>query len=187
MSETKQYGINSIFYSLQGEGSNTGTAAVFVRFAGCNLHCPFCDTDFSRCEQMTAEQIVNECARYDCLFVVLTGGEPSLQTDERLISELHKRGFKVAIETNGTHELANGIDWITCSPKEGSNVVLREVSELKVVYVGQDVEKWAKQITAEHYFLQPCSQQNTQEVVQYILKHPHWRLSVQTQKYIGIA
>ena len=187
MSATKQYSVNSIFYSIQGEGYNTGIAAVFVRFSGCNLQCSFCDTNFSSHRLMTAEEIAEESKQYDCDFVVLTGGEPSLQADDNLITALHLSGFRIAIETNGTHKLATGIDWITCSPKENSKVVLKEVNELKVVYVGQDVEKWRKQIKAEHYFLQPCSQQNTPQVVEYILQHNHWRLSVQTQKYIGIA
>ena len=192
----RTYRINEIFYSLQGEGFHSGTPAVFVRFSGCNLSCPFCDTDFVSFKEMTVRQIaarVEELLPEDILplrspILVLTGGEPALQADAELLIGLHTLlSLPVHIETNGTVELpADLYDWITCSPKEGSKVVLQEASEVKVVYTGQSPEKWAETILARHYFLQPCSCSNTEEVVEYIKDHPWWRLSLQTHKYIGI-
>ena len=192
----KTYRVNEIFYSLQGEGFHTGTPAIFVRFSGCNLACPFCDTDFASFKEMTLKQIVE---RVEALLpeetrpprspiLVLTGGEPALQADVDLLVGLHTLlPLPIHIETNGTVELPEGLfDWITCSPKEGSKVVLREASEVKVVYTGQDVERWADTIRAPHYFLQPCSCANTEAVVGYIKGHPWWRLSLQTHKYLGI-
>ena len=231
MSGTKTYRIKEIFYSLQGEGYYTGRAAVFVRLAGCNLRCPFCDTDFAGGEEMTADEIVSQVLSLTCQsaiqeqsslsdsclehtlsarpLLVLTGGEPSLQADEALVEALHKAGFYIAMETNGTHPLPEGIDWITCSPKDAP-VVLTRADEVKVVYTGQDVERWYGTLEAKYYFLQPCDLsfiQSRQQVVDtqqgsshkdkrqhstlestiaYILEHPHWRLSVQMHKLLGI-
>ena len=112
------YRVNEIFYSLQGEGANTGTPAVFVRFAGCNLRCPFCDTEFDSYTEMTAAEIADEIGRFPADFVVLTGGEPSLQVDDALVETLHARDLVIAVETNGTRPLPADIDWVTCSPKE---------------------------------------------------------------------
>ena len=179
--------INEIFESLQGEGFHTGTPAVFVRFSGCNLVCPFCDTDHCAFTTMTDEQIAATVAQFKPELVVLTGGEPGLQVSDQLIDLLHAEGRKVAIETNGTCPLPAGIDWVTVSPKEGSTPVLTAANEVKVVFQADaDVEKWRNQISADHYFLQPCSCKNTAETVAYIMAHPHWRLSVQTHKYLGI-
>lgn len=192
---SEMYRINEIFYSLQGEGFHTGTPVVFVRFSGCNLRCPFCDTDFEQYTLCSAEDICRQVEKLirgkgefptPSILVILTGGEPSLQADERLISALHQLVKTICIETNGTHALPESIDWITCSPKEGSKVVLKEANEVKVVYTGQDVEPWQRQISAQHYFLQPCSCQNTQETIEYILEHPTWRLSLQTHKLTGV-
>lgn len=187
------YLINEIFYSLQGEGANTGTPSIFVRFSGCNLRCPFCDTDFASYTEMTAEQIIDELEQYPSNFVVLTGGEPSLQADDALINALHEMDYVVAIETNGTHALPADIDWVTVSPKENSRIVLTEADEVKVVFTGQDVERFADEIEAESYYLQPCSHEengirtdNCAEVVAYCLANPHWSLSLQTHKLINI-
>lgn len=186
---SKTYRVNEIFLSLQGEGYHTGRAAVFVRLSGCNLHCDFCDTDFSQYHDMTADEIaqqVEQLSTYPQTLIVLTGGEPSLQIDEALIEVLHRGGKKICIETNGTHQLPAGIDWVTCSPKEGSQVTLRHTNELKVVFTGQDVEKWPRLINANYLFLQPCSCRNTDEVVEYIIAHPQWQLSLQTHKYLNL-
>ncbi len=189
MNETKHYRINELFLSLQGEGYHTGHAAVFVRFSGCNLHCTFCDTDHSSYQPMTAQEITKSiqqlCPNTDTL-IVLTGGEPALQIDEPLLQELHTTGKTVCVETNGTIALPKGIDWITYSPKEGTLPILTRANELKIVFQGQDVEQWTRKITARHLFLQPCSCQNTQEVIRYIIAHPWWRLSLQTHKYLSI-
>ena len=137
--------------------------------------------------EMTDEQIAAAVAQFAPQLVVLTGGEPGLQVSERLVDLLHTEGRKVAIETNGTCPLPTGIDWVTVSPKEGSTPVLTAANEVKVVFqAGTDVEKWHNQISAGHYFLQPCSCKNTSETVAYIMAHPHWRLSLQTHKYLGI-
>ena len=111
------YKVNDIFYSLQGEGYNTGRAAVFVRFAGCNLRCPFCDTEFDSFREMTCEEIVAEMTHYPARLAVLTGGEPTLQVDEAFIDLLHQHGFKVAMESNGTRPAPQNLDWLTVSPK----------------------------------------------------------------------
>lgn len=196
MSATK-YRINEIFYSLQGEGYHTGMPAVFVRFSGCNLRCPFCDTEFADYREMDAEAIAEAIVHLTsgdaasagaCLpLIVLTGGEPSLQADEALVARLHKTGMAICMETNGTHTLPRGIDWVTCSPKAGSRVVLEEADELKIVLTDDcRPEQWAERIKARHLFLQPCSCRNTEAVVEYILRHPQWRLSLQTHKYLNI-
>ena len=187
------YRVNEIFYSLQGEGANTGTPAVFIRFSGCNLSCNFCDTDFARYTEMTAEQIVEAVTAFPARLVVLTGGEPSLQVDNHLVSALHAVNKFLAIETNGTRPLPDGIDYITISPKESGNLAIFKADEVKIVYVNQDVEKYRNCITASRYFLQPCSvlkdgkyTDNREEVIRYILAHPHWSLSLQTHKILNI-
>lgn len=135
---------------------------------------------------MSNEDIVAAVAQHNTPLVVLTGGEPGLQVTENLVEQLHALGRMVAIETNGTKILPQNIDWITCSPKEGTKPVLMQANEVKVVFTGQNVELWRQQIAAQHYFLQPCSCQNTKETVSYIMQHPQWRLSLQTHKYIHI-
>ena len=196
MSATKTYRINEIFYSLQGEGYHTGMPAVFVRFSGCNLRCPFCDTDFAEYQAMTADEIVVAignsiaevgCNGSTCPLIVLTGGEPSLQIDADLLRVLRQTGMRICIETNGTQPLPEGIDWVTCSPKAGTRLAIAHADELKVVLTeGVLPEQWAEVLPADHLFLQPCSCQNTDEVIAYILQHPRWRLSLQTHKYLAI-
>ena len=167
------YRVNEIFFTLQGEGAHSGIPAVFVRFSGCNLKCPWCDTEFAEYTEMSAEEIVataldyydadTEGRRKMC---VLTGGEPSLQVDTTLIEALHAAGFYICIETNGTRPLPEGIDWITCSPKALSlqhaaasqqpPLALKTVNEVKVVFTGDyDPNIWRTQIEAEHWMLQP--------------------------------
>lgn len=190
------YRVNEIFYSLQGEGYFTGTPAVFLRFSGCNLKCGFCDTRHEDFTLMTPAEIIERLKAYPSRHVIITGGEPSLQLDRILVDLLHDEGYFIQIETNGTRQLPEGIDWVTCSPKGDATgeceVKLRMVDELKVVYEGQDVETIATSVPAMHYFLQPCSSpryesgSNTSETVAYILRHPHWRLSLQTHKLINI-
>lgn len=180
------YRVNEIFYSLQGEGYFTGTPAVFLRFSGCNLKCGFCDTDHSAATEMEIDTLVNRLMDYPSRHLVITGGEPSLQVDRLLIEVLHDAGFFVQIETNGTHPLPDNIDWVTCSPKHGGEVVISRIDELKVVFTGADPEPIASRFNAPHYFLQPCSGENIPETVDYILRHPHWRLSLQTHKLINI-
>lgn len=190
--------VNEIFFSLQGEGFHTGTPAVFIRLSGCNLRCPFCDTDFEAYREMTEDEICSEVRNVSGgmgVFVVITGGEPSLQLTDTLIDRLHEDGCYVAVETNGTHRLPDNVDWVTLSPKsdfvsvQAAVPVVSDVDEVKLVYTGQDVEAWRLRTHALHYFLQPCEQggkMNTDATVAYILQHPWWRLSLQTHKMIGI-
>lgn len=205
------YRVHEIFYTLQGEGAHSGIPAVFVRFSGCNLRCPWCDTEFEGYKEMTAEQIVSEIQNlYDIPNVrrkmcILTGGEPTLQADKQLIDAIHAAGFYIGIETNGTRPIPDGIDWITCSPKEGTKLALKQVNEVKVVFTGTyDPEVWRTQLKAEHWLLQPLrytgewlmmsgvdeweddANDNLDETVRYILAHPFWRLSVQLHKIVGL-
>lgn len=185
------YRINEIFYSLQGEGHWTGTPMVFVRFCGCNLACPFCDTDFRYGKSMDIKEILEEVENISgpCRRICVTGGEPSLQIDSEFIDTFHSNGYTIHIETNGTKALPEGIDWITCSPKQDwlseAAVILERADELKLVYTGQDPEKWTG-FNSKFHYLQPCSCRNTKEVVAYIMDHPFWKLSLQTHKYLEI-
>lgn len=186
------YRVNEIFYTLQGEGHHTGCAAVFVRFSGCNLSCPFCDTDFSAYRELTAAQIVDAMLAFPARFAVLTGGEPTLQVTEDLIDEMHRAGFTVAMETNGTRPLPANLDWSTVSPK--GEVAVSRCSELKVLFGagGQMRPMVLPKTEADYYYIQPCDvgddEQNRrilQACVEYVKAHPRWRLSLQTHKMAG--
>jgi 7-carboxy-7-deazaguanine synthase (Cx14CxxC type) len=206
------YTVKEIYYTLQGEGAQTGRAAVFLRFAGCNLWtgreadrasatCQFCDTNFVGTDGpnggkfATAEELVaavtKQWAGLGRPFVVCTGGEPLLQIDAILVQALHRGGFEIAIETNGTLLPPAGIDWITVSPKAGAAMVLKSGDELKLVYpqLGAEPERFAS-LSFRHFYLQPMDgpdrECNTHLAVNYCLKHPQWRLSLQTHKLIGI-
>ncbi len=253
------YSIKEIYYTLQGEGAQTGRAAVFLRFAGCNLWsglerdrakavCRFCDTDFvgtngpgggvfktadaladavSACWKTPkdslsptggegAVRLVHAAGRSrksantvpaerpphpDPLpqrgrgnfvpYVVCTGGEPLLQLDEPLIEALHKRGFEIGVETNGTQDAPPGLDWICVSPKANAELVLTRGNELKLIYPqdGAAPERYAD-LSFDHFFLQPmdCAEReaNTRAATEYCLRHPQWRLSLQTHKLLGI-
>lgn len=196
--------INEIFYSLQGEGRNTGRAAVFIRFAGCNLRCPFCDTEFDTYREMADEEILAEVER--ChegargkLLVVLTGGEPTLQADEDFVGLLHQHGYEVAMESNGTRPAPRNLDWLTVSPK-GNYGGERMPDEIKVVFDEHtDPEAFLCSHTAlltpqrPLLYLQPCDTGDAgrndrilQRCIAYIMQHPWWRLSLQTHKMTGI-
>ena len=188
--------INDIFYSLQGEGHNTGRAAVFVRFAGCNLRCPFCDTEFETYREMTDEDIVAavEALCPQPVLVVLTGGEPTLQADEAFIDLLHSRGFEVAMESNGTRPAPRNLDWLTVSPKGKVACGTRQPDELKVIFdEDTDPEAFLTSVApSTALYLQPCdtgdAERNaciTDRCVDYIKRHPQWRLSLQTHKLAG--
>jgi 7-carboxy-7-deazaguanine synthase len=207
------YAVKEIFLTLQGEGAHAGRAAVFCRFAGCNLWsgreedrasatCRFCDTDFVgtdgtlgnryATEEELADTIAAQWTGDDCnRYVVLTGGEPLLQVDGPLIAALHARGFAIAVETNGTIEAPEGLDWICVSPKAGATLVLGRGHELKLVYpqAGAEPEKFAG-LAFERFSLQPMDGpdivENAARAVEYCLRHPQWRLSVQTHKSLGI-
>lgn len=207
--------IKEIYYTLQGEGANSGRPAVFLRFSGCNLWsgreadrpkaiCRFCDTDFVGTDgdgggvYGTTDELVNAVESHwptsmngTRRFVVCTGGEPLLQLDSAVVDGLHRRGFEVAIETNGTRPAPRGIDWICVSPKAHSECVLRAGHELKLVYpqVGAEPEKY-QHLDFGRFFLQPMDgpdrEQNTRMALQYCLEHPKWELSLQTHKLLGI-
>lgn len=196
----KKYKINEIFHSLQGEGVWTGRAAVFVRFSKCNLRCPFCDTDFSKFVELSADEIIDKVQSLskECRFIVFTGGETTLQVDKELTDKFHALGYYLSVETNGTHEIPEGIDWVTCSPKtayigrRAALVKIKEASEVKLVYDGEhEVSTYG--ISAPNLFLQPCDTGDTErnniilaETIKYIEKHPEWRLSLQTQKIVNV-
>lgn len=195
--------VNEIFYSVQGEGRYTGTPAVFVRFAGCNLNCWFCDTEFHSFTEMSEDEIVAEASKYTSRYVVITGGEPTLQLTASLTAKLHTAGFFIMLETNGTRALPEGceVDWITCSPKlkePSPSVVyplnIQRIDELKVVYEGamQNMDQYDS-IQATEYRLQPCCTGDrqkdtfiTNQTIDYILAHPKWALSLQTHKILGV-
>lgn len=196
----KTYRVNEIFRSLQGEGFHTGTAAVFVRFSGCNLRCAFCDTRHDAFRTMTDDDIAREVNRYpDAPLLVLTGGEPALQVDNNLIGCLKRlTGKIITVETNGTRPLPDGIDWVTLSPKTAATggdtlpCVVTRCDELKVVYTGQDLALY-DDIRANHRFLQPCFVDDPQErqrnialTVNAVLDNPRWRLSLQTHRILNI-
>ena len=190
--------VNDIFYSLQGEGYHTGRAAVFVRFAGCNLRCSFCDTEFDSYREMTANEIVTAISQYPARFVVLTGGEPTLQVDEAFVDLLHQHSFEVAMESNGTRPAPQNLDWLTVSPKglrgeAKEDTGKRLPDELKVIFdEDTDPETYLSTLHAPLLFLQPCDTGNAErnaviinKCVDYIKEHPEWRLSLQTHKLVG--
>ena len=191
--------VNEIFYSLQGEGYHSGTPAVFVRLSGCNLRCPFCDTQHEYGVEMTEEEIVAEVRRYPARNVVVTGGEPSLQLTKGLVKQLHEESRWVAVETNGTHSLPGNVDWITLSPKDpwlGRDAAprLRTVDEIKLVFDGEhEPDEYAHIMSTHGRFLQPCdtgdAERNAELVrraVEYCKSHPQWRLSLQIHKILNI-
>jgi 7-carboxy-7-deazaguanine synthase len=210
------YAVKEIFYTLQGEGANTGRPAVFCRFAGCNLWtgreedratavCTFCDTDFIGTDGPDGGKFATPAALARAVaarwpawsttggrpLVVCTGGEPLLQLDTALVDALHGEGFEIAVETNGTRLPPPGVDWICVSPKAGSDLVLRRGNELKLVFpqVGAEPERFST-LEFDHFFLQPLDgpavADATRRALEYCLAHPRWRLSLQTHKLLGI-
>jgi 7-carboxy-7-deazaguanine synthase (Cx14CxxC type) len=209
------YSVKEIFYTLQGEGANTGRPAVFCRFAGCNLWtgrevdrpdatCRFCDTEFVGTDGPGGGKFPDPGSLARAVaaawpaespggrrFVVCTGGEPLLQLDPPLLAALHAEGFDVAVETNGTVDPPTGIDWLCVSPKAGAPLVAREGNELKLVYpqVGAEPDRF-EGLGFDHFFLQPMDgpdrDANTAAALRYCLAHPRWRLSLQTHKLLGI-
>ena len=207
------YAVKEIFYTLQGEGAQTGRPAVFCRFAGCNLWsgreadraeavCRFCDTDFVGINGDGGGRFATADALADAVvaawggaggspLVVCTGGEPLLQLDAALVEALHARGFEIAVESNGTQDPPAGLDWICVSPKAGAPLRLRQGNELKLVFPqgGAEPERF-ESLEFDHFFLQPMDgprvAENTSAALAYCLAHPRWRLSLQTHKLLGI-
>jgi 7-carboxy-7-deazaguanine synthase (Cx14CxxC type) len=209
------YTVKEIFYTLQGEGVQAGRAAVFCRFAGCNLWsghekdrakaiCRFCDTDFMGVDGDGGGEFDSAAALAIAIekkwpgsvtagkqFVVCTGGEPLLQLDSSLIAALHLRHFEIAVESNGTVKVPAGVDWLCVSPKAGTKLVQRSGDELKLVYPQQGAApENFEPLCFRHFFLQPMDGPervaNAEKAVQYCLQHPRWRLSLQTHKFLGI-
>ncbi len=210
------YSVKELFYTLQGEGAQTGRAAVFCRFSGCNLWtgrekdrhkaiCQFCDTDFVGTDGPGGGRFKTATELADAIdaawsgergerikpLVVCTGGEPLLQLDEEAIEAIHQKGFEVAVETNGTQSPPEGLDWICVSPKSTAPLKLTKGSELKLVFPQQEAmpEKFAS-LDFKHFFLQPMDgpeqAKNMQLAVEYCKAHPQWRLSLQTHKVLDI-
>lgn len=207
------YAVKELFCTIQGEGANAGRAAVFCRFAGCNLWsglerdrpsaiCRFCDTDFVGTDGPGGGRFADAAPLADAVagawqgdggqpLVVCTGGEPLLQIDAALIAALHARGFAIAVETNGTIAAPAGLDWICVSPKAGAPLRQTAGDEIKLVHpqAGAEPERFAA-MAFDHFFLQPMDgpavQANTQTVVAYCKAHPQWRVSLQTHKMMGI-
>ena len=207
------YAVKEIFKTLQGEGAQAGRASVFCRFSGCNLwsgreedrataQCRFCDTDFVGMDGTLGGRYASADALADTIatswdgardhrFVVITGGEPLLQVDGALIDALHARGFEIAIETNGTVEAPDGIDWLCVSPKTRDPLMIRKGHELKLVYpqAGVRPEDFAG-LEFQRFSLQPMDGadvvENTKRAIAYCLAHPQWQLSTQTHKHLGI-
>lgn len=185
--------INEVFYSLQGEGRFTGVPAVFLRLSGCNLACPFCDTQHQAYTEMSEAAIVKTVSAFPARHIVITGGEPSMQLTDSLVEALHEAGFFIQIETNGTLPLPAGIDWVTCSPKEGGEVVLKHVDELKLLFPSAIQPDLSQLPKAKEYRLQPLdtgdAERNNEilnETINYILEHPQWNLSLQTHKILNV-
>ncbi len=207
------YAVKEIFKTLQGEGAQTGRAAVFCRFSGCNLWsglerdrtsavCQFCDTDFVGTDGPGGGRFATPAAlaaaiestwgeKQPARYVVFTGGEPLLQLDADLITAVKRQGFEIAIETNGTICAPHGIDWICVSPKGGAELVQRSGHELKLVYPqASAVPEAFEGLAFKHFFLQPMDgpdvAAHTEAAVQYCIHHPKWRISLQTHKLLGL-
>ncbi|MBT8219057.1 MAG: 7-carboxy-7-deazaguanine synthase [Bacteroidia bacterium] len=206
------YAVKEIYHTIQGEGHHTGKAAVFCRFSGCNLWsgreedrykaiCQFCDTDFwgidglhgGKYKSSELAQTINELwpAGKANKFVVFTGGEPLLQLDKPLIDAVHELGFAIAIETNGTIEVPEDIDWVCVSPKANTELIVNAGDELKLVYPQKEAEpERFEHLDFDHFYLQPMDspdiESNTTAVINYCKTHPKWKVSLQTHKIMGI-
>jgi 7-carboxy-7-deazaguanine synthase len=206
------YAVKEIFLTLQGEGAQAGRRAVFLRFSGCNLwtgreqdrasaQCTFCDTDFVGMDgknggrfadaEALADRVAEIWAGRDLRLVVITGGEPLLQLDAPLIDALHARGFEIAVETNGTLAAPPSIDWICVSPKAGNAIVQRSGNELKLVWPQQGIDPAELlALDFEHFLIQPRDGADREQAlgaaIDYVMRHPRWRLSLQTHKLLGL-
>ena len=209
------YAVKEIFYSIQGEGFHAGRPTVFCRFSGCNLwsglekhrvtaQCRFCDTDFVGTDgtfgakYKTADELAQQLkllwpSDSGIPYVVFTGGEPTLQLDEVLVKACHEQGFEIGVETNGTRSVPHGIDWICVSPKPRSTLVQKSGHELKLVYPQLEEEMSPSHFTHldfTHFFIQPMAtekdNEHLQKTLEYCLKHPQWKLSLQTHKIVGV-
>lgn len=210
MMMSNNYPINEIFYSVQGEGLNTGRAAIFVRFSGCNLACPFCDTSFGSREMYSGDELIDKICemveKSGCNLLVFTGGEPTLFLNEDLLEGIKEKSPNIclAMESNGTRKVPKGIDFVTISPKEDffshqsakekARCKVAECDEVKVVYDGENNPlDWEAKIDAKCYFVQPCdtgdAERNREiisKTVEFVKENPKWRISLQTQKILKV-
>lgn len=188
--------VNEIFYSLQGEGGRMGEASVFIRLSRCNLACSFCDTDFAEGEEMTLEEILDVIRQYPCKWIIWTGGEPTIQLRDEHLMFFKEKSYKQAIETNGTRLVPEGIDYITCSPKQRYEDVKNKIpfaNEIRLpVKVGDALPEISLLPQADNYFLSPIfdgnklNKENVAYCVDLIKQYPCWRLSLQIHKLIHI-
>ena len=188
--------VNEIFYSLQGEGGRVGKPSIFIRLSKCNLRCSFCDTEFDSGEEMTLDEILNEIAEFGCKWIVWTGGEPTLQLTDEMVYFFKERGFLQAIETNGTRKVPEGIDYITCSPKQHFEKVrdlIPHAHEFRFpIQKGDLLPDLSVLPIAENYYLSPifdadqANNENIDYCVQLIKENPKWSLSIQLHKLIQI-
>ncbi len=197
-----EYLVKEIILTLQGEGAQAGTAVVLLRFSGCNLNCEFCDTDFTgtdgdgggvfKTPESLAESVADHwTAKQERVNVLCTGGEPLLQIDKPLIDEFHRRGFRISIETNGTIECPEEIDWICVSPKAGEMPCQNSGDEIKIVFPQKNTDFEAlAQLQFDHFWIQPKFdheyQLHLKNSVEFCIANPKWRLSLQTHRFIGI-
>ena len=201
MAREKSYPIVEIFNSVQGEGAHTGVPSIFIRFGGCNLSCVWCDTDFSVYERKTISEIIKILSQWTTKRIIYTGGEPAMQKLRPLSDELHSKGYNIAIETNGTIELEEGVvDWICVSPKNMVHpehpIKQRKGDELKVVYTGQDLSMYDNLKKGfDNLFLQPCYDESKDagtngktfhSTFDMVMNNPGWNLSLQTHKWMGV-
>lgn len=188
--------VNEIFYSLQGEGGRTGEASIFIRLSKCNLACSFCDTEFEFGIKMEIDEILAEIAQYPCRWIIWTGGEPTLQLTDEVVALFKEKGYKQAIETNGTRRVPAGIDYITCSPKQQFEKVrelIPEADELRFPIAKDDpLPDLSILPNAKRYFISPIFDdlniiaENVDYCIELVKQNPQWALSLQTHKLIGI-
>ncbi|MDR1881576.1 MAG: 7-carboxy-7-deazaguanine synthase QueE [Prevotella sp.] len=188
--------VNEIFYSLQGEGGRAGEASIFIRLAMCNLTCSFCDTDFAGGEEMSVDEILKIISVYPCKWIIWTGGEPTIQLKNKHLAVFRERGYKQAIETNGTRRAPSLIDYIACSPKQDYGAIKKRIpfaNEIRLpVQAGEPIPDISLFPEADNYFLSPVFDadkinfENAAYCAEFVKKHPQWRLSLQTHKLIRI-
>lgn len=191
--------VNEIFYSIQGEGAHSGEAAIFLRLSGCNLRCPFCDTEHQSYQELSENEIIQEICKYPAHLVVITGGEPTLQLTTSLVDKIHGIGKTVAVETNGTRVVPPNVDWITVSPKaiyvgDKGEPIIKTAHEVKIVLDDQHIyEDPTFGIVANHYYVQPCFTGNKRRdkfilnrCLTFVKDNPIWKLSLQIQRVLGV-
>lgn len=188
--------VNEIFYSLQGEGGRTGEPSIFIRLSKCNLACSFCDTEYETGVKMTIEEVLEHISQFTCKWIIWTGGEPTLQLTDEVIEIFKNKGYKQAIETNGTRRVPNGLDYITCSPKQEFHIVkqlIPEVDELRFpISKGDPLPDISILPQAKRYLLSPIFDdktiipENVEYCIDLVMQNPPWALSIQTHKLLGI-